>query len=346
MGSTAIAIGELGEHERELLQRAASRAETTLSFQPSLGQALARLRQASCLFVTNDTATAEVIDHVRDDVSLFTLPVIVLAESASPQAWLHAYAQGADDVVLRRDSGAVTRRLLTVQRARGGERPEAALGRAVIASKDDASRRRVGRTLRSVGFDIAYAASVNEALEEDSRPVFVVTTDQAPPGEAGAKRDVAYVNGVPVLYLGGAAAFAPELARIADASARILFFADEQAKAGFKDRRASERKLWANMCSFREAGALEPGYGITHNVSREGLYVRTLDPPRLGSLLWLELTTPGTDRPVHLRATPVWQRLQGARMGVVPPGFGLRLELDRCPAHDLEAFIDAYDKLA
>jgi hypothetical protein len=32
-------------------------------------------------------------------------------------------------------------------------------------------------------------------------------------------------------------------------------------------------------------------------------------------------------------------------MGVVPPGFGLRLELDRCPAHDLTAFIDAYDKL-
>ena len=90
---------------------------------------------------------------MRDDVSLFALPVIVLAESASPEAWMHAYAQGADDVVLRRDAGAVTRRLLTVQRARGGERPEASLGRAVIASQDDASRRRIGRTLRSVGFD-------------------------------------------------------------------------------------------------------------------------------------------------------------------------------------------------
>jgi CheY-like chemotaxis protein len=343
MGSTAIAIGDIGEHEREQLQRAAARAETTLSFQSSLGQALARLRNASCLLVTSNSATAEVIDHVRDDVSLFTLPVIVLAESASPETWLRAYAQGADDVVLRRDAGAVTRRLLTVQRARDGERPDAALGRAVIASKDDASRRRVGRTLRSVGFDVAYAASVEEALQEDSRPVFVVTTDKAP---AGTQRDVAYVRGAPVLYLGASAAFSPEQARITDASARILFFADEQAKARFKDRRVSERKLWAGMCSFRDAGALEPSYGLTHNVSREGLYVRTLDPPRPGALLWLELHAPGTSTPVHLRASAVWQRLAGAKMGVVPPGFGLRLELDRCPAHDLSAFIEAYDKLA
>ena len=345
MSTAAIAIGELSDNERELLQRAASRAETTLSFQPSLGHALARLRSASCLLVTSDSATAEVIDHIRDDVALFTLPVIVLADAASPEAGLRGYAQGADDVVLRRDAGAITRRLLTVKRDRNVERPAAALGRAVIASKDDASRRRVGRTLRSVGFDIAYAASVKEALEEDSRPVFVVTTEQAPKTEGSLKRDVGYVNGVPVLYLGENAAFSPLQDRITDASARILFFADEQAKAGFKDRRVSERKLWAGMCSFREAGALDPGYGMTHNVSREGLYVRTYDPPRSGTLLWLEMLTPGSDTPVHLRARAVWQRLPDAKFGVVPPGFGLRLELERCPTQDLEAFIAAHDKL-
>lgn len=341
MGETAIAIGELSEHEREALQRAASRADTTLSFQPSLAQALARLRTASCLLVTSSGATAEIIDHVRDDASLFTLPVIVLAEHASSEAWLRAYAQGADDVVLRRDAGAITRRLFSV-RVRS-DRPAASLGRAVIASRDDASRRRIGRTLRSVGFDIAYAGSVQEAVEEGERPVFVVTTDKAP---AGTQRDVAYVNGAAVLYLGSSAAFSPEQARITDASARILFFADEQAKSQFKDRRTSERKLWTGMCSFREAGALEPSYGVTHNVSREGLYVRTFDPPRAGALLWLELSAPGTTTPVHLRASAVWQRLPSAMLGTTPPGFGLRLELDRCPAHDLRAFIEAYDKLA
>ena len=345
MSAAAIAIGDLGDNEREQLQRAAARAETTLSFQPSLGHALGRLRNASCLLVTSDASVADIIDHIRDDVALFTLPVIVLADSAASETWLRAYAQGADDVVLRRDSGAITRRLLTVHLGRSNDRPEAALGRAVIASNDDASRRRLGRTLRNVGFDIAYAATVKEALEEDSKPVFVVTTDQAPKSDGPGARDVAYVNGVPVLFLGESAAFSPLQDRITDASARILFFADEQAKARFKDRRISERKLWAGMCSFREAGALDPSYGLSHNVSREGLYVRTLDPPRAGTLLWLELHAPGTDTPVHLRANAVWQRLPGAKMGVVPPGFGLRLELDRCPAHDLASFIEAYDKL-
>lgn len=346
MGAAAVAIGELGDSERELLQRAAARAETTVSFQPSLGHALGRLRNASCLLVTSSAGSAEIIDHIRDDVALFSLPVIVLAESASQDTWVHAYAQGADDVVLRRDAGAITRRLLSVQQARSQDRPDAALGRAIIASSDDASRRRIGRTLRSVGFDIAYAGSVKEALDEDSRPVFVVTTDKAPESQAQGARDVAYVNGVPVLFLADTAAFSPLHDRITDASARILFFADEQAKARFTDRRISQRKLWAGMCSFREAGALDPSYGLTHNVSREGLYVRTLDPPRAGTLLWLELRAPGTQVPVHLRASAVWQRLPGAKMGVVPPGFGLRLELDRCPASDLEAFINAYDKLA
>jgi len=347
MSTAAIAIGELSENERELLQRAAARADTTLSFQPSLANAIGRLRNASCLLVASGSGTgnAEIIDHVRDDVALFTLPVIVLADSPLQETWIRAYAQGADDIVPRRDAGGITRRLMTVNRERGNDRPDASLGRAVIASKDDANRRRIGRTLRNVGFDIAYAGSVKEALDEDSRPVFVVTTEQAPKGEPTLKRDVAYVNGVPVLFLGESTAFAPVQDRITDASARILFFADEQAKARFKDRRSSERKLSAAMCSFREAGALEPSFGLTHNVSREGLYVRTLDPPRAGTLLWLELQAPGAETPVHLRATSVWTRLPGAKMGVVPPGFGLKLELDRCPAQDLAVFIGAYDKL-
>jgi hypothetical protein len=234
------------------------------------------------------------------------------------------------------------RRLLTVIRTRAAERPEASLGRAVIASTEDASRRRVGRTLRSVGFDVAYAASVTEATAggSESGTAFVVTTEIAP---ASSVDDVAYVNGVPVLFLGEQAAFPLVHDRITDATARVLFFADEQARAGFKDRRVSERKLWPAMCSFREGGALEPSFGMTHNVSREGLYIRTLDPPKAGTTLWLELRAPNTEIAVHLRAKAVWQRLPGAKAGVVPPGFGVRLDPERCPAGDLAAFTAAYD---
>lgn len=343
MGIAVIAVGDINEHEREPLQRAAARAEATLSFQPGIAHALGRLRGASCVLVDSESNVAELVDHVRDDAALFTLPVIVLVDAPAPEIWQRAYAQGADDVVLKRDAGAITRRLLNVPRTRSADRPEAKLGHAVVASNEDTSRRRIGRTLRNVGFDVAYAASVAEATRPSEHPAFVVTTDRAPAGSAG---NVAYVTGVPVLFLGEQAAFSGVEDRIADATARVLFFADEQARAGFKDRRVSERKLCATLCSFREAGALEPSYGMTHNISREGLYVRTLDPPKVGSALWLELTAPGTKNPVHLRANAVWQRLPGAKFGVVPPGFGLRIEPERCPGSDLSAFVEAYEALS
>lgn len=342
MSTAAIAIGDIGDAEREQLQRAAARAEATITFQPSFAHAVNRVRHSACLFVDSHSDVASVIDNVRDDAALFALPVIVLADVAAMDVWQRAYAQGADDVVLKRDVSAITRRLLMIAQSQATERPEASLGRAVIASAVDASRRRVGRTLRSVGFDIAYAANVKEAVSASVTPAFVVTTEVAPPGSV---HGVAYVSGVPVLFLGEQAAFAPVHDRITDATARILFFADEQARARFTDRRVSERRLWSVMCSFREAGALEPSYGMTHNISREGLYVRTLDPPKAGTPLWVEMLAPDTGHAVHLRANAVWQRLPGAKFGVVPPGFGLRLDPERCPQGDLEAYVAAYDAL-
>ena len=68
-----------------------------------------------------------------------------------------------------------------------------------MASNEDGSRRRVGRTLRNVGFDVGFAANVAEATKHGEHPAFVVTTERAPAGTDGS---VAYVNGVPVLFLG------------------------------------------------------------------------------------------------------------------------------------------------
>jgi hypothetical protein len=348
MKVSAIVLGDLSAVDRERLSHAATRAEAALSFQPSTAHALARLRgaakSASCLLVHEASLDGAIVEEVRDDASLFGLRVIVLAEHPLPATWERACSLGVDDVVLQRDLGGITRRLALLSEVRVGERPAAALGRAVVASADDASRRRIGRTLRSVGFDVEFAASFSESVKDSSerspRPVFVVTTE-SPPFELGGL-DVAYVENVPVLFLASAEQVHD---RVADATARVLFFADEQAKAAFKDRRASARRLFSAMIAFREAGTLEPTYGMTHNVSREGLYVRTLDPPRALSSLWIELMAPGTPTPVHLRARAMWQKLPAAQSGVLPPGFGLRLDPEASPSADLEAFERAYDAL-
>ena len=54
------------------------------------------------------------------------------------------------------------------------------------------------------------------------------------------------------------------------------------------ESRASRRMLYATLTSFRAAGEFECRSGLTYNISREGLYVRTFDSPPDKSKVWLK----------------------------------------------------------
>jgi hypothetical protein len=86
--------------------------------------------------------------------------------------------------------------------------------------------------------------------------------------------------------------------------------------------------------------------GVTHNISREGLYIRTFDPIKPQSTVWIELCPPRSESAVHLRARVMWQRLPGSGQGVLPPGFGLQIDPGQCPPFDLRDFVGGYQTLA
>jgi hypothetical protein len=355
---TALAIGDFSDRERQQISLAAARCSITAAFYPTIGRALGRLRgeqeRPLCVLVSADLDVKQLSDAVRDDAKLFAVPLLVMLSRASSSAYREAYLSGADDVLVASDEGGLTRRLANLQLHRPDVRPAATLGRTTIVSADEPSRRRLGRTLRQVGFDVSYAASLDEVkvlAGTPDAPAFVVTTEQ-PPAElavnARSPRRGTTLAGIPVLFVAPedmAAALTRTGDQVVDLTGRLLFFADEQAKARFKDRRSSARKLCATICSFREAGSLHAAYGLTHNISREGMYVRTIDPPRPDTVLWLELNVPGLDTPVHLRGRVVWQRLPGAGTGVLPPGFGLKIEASECPPGDLQTFLRGCDAL-
>lgn len=353
-----LVIGDFKDAERDQLAKAAARAEVPALFCPSVAKAMPRMRSAQerplCVLVSGDADVKQLVDGVRDEVELFALPVLVLLARPSGNGYRSAYLAGADDVVIAADIGGFTRRLANLRQHPSCARPAATLGNAAVVSGDESSRRRLGRTLRQVGFEVCYAASLDELTrmaERGDRPAFaVVAAEAAPARDVHAReglRNVAEVAGVPVLFLTADDEALPQQAddQIADATGKLLFFADEQAKAGFKDRRASARKLYSSICSFREAGSLQPTYGVTHNLSGSGMYVRTLDPPRPGSSLWVELHAPMSGAPIHLRAQAKWQRLPGSGKGVLPPGFGMQFDAERCPPHDLEALREGYASL-
>jgi hypothetical protein len=354
--ASALVVGLLSEPEHEQLARAASRAGVSLVSCPSIATALARLRHGKGtlgVVVAPQIELARLVDAVRDDAELFTVPIVAYVQRPSADGFRDAYLAGADDVLIASDPGGLTRRFANLEKLGDETRPEVTLGVAVVASHHEGARRRLGRALRQVGFDVNYAGGIEEIAALAARgepPVLAVVTGAPPsslvtdPSETGV---VGRVGEVPVLFLGWGEDEGPQHSseQIVDATGRLLFFADERTKARFKDRRASRRKLYSTVCSFREPGSLLPTFAITYNISREGIYVRTLDPPRPQSLVWVELQAPTSGLPLHLRAQVVWQRLPSGR-GILPPGCGLRIDAAECPPADLEQFLKGYELLA
>jgi hypothetical protein len=358
MASNALIIGDFADRTREELSQAAVKSSVSLHFCPTVQRALLKLRPGHelpmCVVVDGELNVRQLVDAIRDGAESFALPVLVLLPRAVTSAYRDAYLAGADDVLCATDDASLARRLRNLGLHRADIRPAATLGRAVIASRDGANRRRLGRTLRQVGFDVAYASDLDEFARsgQGGQPAaFVVSTEPPDPslgvvhGAGGS--NVGRLGETPVLFLDPSDDDMPTRTggQVADITGRLLFFADEQAKAKFKDRRASPRELYSTICSFREGGLVQPIYGVTHNISREGMYIRTLDPPPAQSRIWLELSPPASESAVHLRANVMWQRLPGSGMGVLPPGFGLQLDAGQCAVVDLAQFVKGYQTL-
>ncbi|MEZ4250378.1 MAG: PilZ domain-containing protein [Polyangiales bacterium] len=113
----------------------------------------------------------------------------------------------------------------------------------------------------------------------------------------------------------------------------------------FVRARSSRRILRRGVCSFRPAGTSTATLGGLHDVSADGVYVRTMVPLPDGLDVWLELR-PDDDSPwIHLRGVVVWRRRVGDGGLTCPRGFALRLSRTECPARDLEAWDEAYRRL-
>ncbi|MGD8861500.1 MAG: PilZ domain-containing protein [Myxococcales bacterium] len=347
----AYVIGDFSNGAREGMVRAASRASVHLAFVNSARQALGRIRggseRAACVLVSAQADPRACVEAVRDDSDYFALPVVALAEHPTAAEYQDAYFAGVDDVQIVADDAGLTRRLANLSEFEAGARPGTTLGRVAVAAPDDHDRRRLGRPLRQAGFEVDYVQQLDPALEQDEDLLFIVATHDAV--DDLDSRPERTADGTPVLWFGPEELDVPALRvgdQLTNATSRLLFFADEQRTAAFKDRRKSERKLYPALCAFREEGDMQPIFGVTHNVSAGGMYVRTLDPPRQNARMWIELAAPVSETPVHLRARAVWRRLPGSGPGVLPAGFGLQLEPEGCPQDDLQAYLQGCRELS
>jgi CheY-like chemotaxis protein len=343
-----VAIGPFEHRELETLRDAATSCDLRLRAFDKAAEAVAALpgmHEAPSGFFASRLRTITVLSSwVRQSPELLNVPIVALIDHPSEGQFRDAFAAGADDALVGDDVGTLRQRLETLRDSTAQSytpRADARHGIALIAMSDGPLRRWVGRTLRQAGFELCFADHAHEVLEIAAQgPTLIVTNREA----VHCSEALLHVGHTP------AGRRVPTLMLEDDAwqtagqtKGQLLFFADEAAARAAKvEARRSERVLYESICAFRTAGVMEPAYGLTHNMSREGLYVRTLSPAPVGTELWIELRT-ALGVPVHLRGRVMWRREPGHSSATAPSGFGFRIDRDQTPSLDLRDWEAAYE---
>jgi CheY-like chemotaxis protein/Tfp pilus assembly protein PilZ len=276
--------------------------------------------------------------RIRGMSRLAYVPIIGLAPNLNDLVFAEMYGWGGDDVIRASSSFDLVQRLRGLADDRS---PQASANRgcAVVADTDRRRRALYARVLRNAGYDVRFAIEPEEARAESVALGVRLVIADAEIGEDGgaelAKSIRADGSEVPIVIasapkkMAALKASASGISKVAvtDGFAppeNLLFVANDLARSGEADGRASARLLYGTAVAFRLAGRDRDLFGCSYNISAGGLYVRTLAPLGEGDELWIELIPPRSDRRVRLESKVVWQRRFGPiGSATVPPGFGV-----------------------
>ncbi len=371
---TALLVGNYSTEHRDAIDAAISRAGLSTTFVADTAQAKQRLLAPGappprCVFVDGATAgMGAFVRMLRGQARLFSVPVFATVANVADQPFADAHAYGVDDVISDRDMGAFTRRAAVLAHLDSLARPSASQGVAVVAHADAIVRQLYGRILRQAGFDPAFAADASELLSvvaREPKPRIVVVAHDLDKDLMGLIRQARARAELPLLahaIVGHGPGMREVEAQVGEHEAvdalsslappdNLLFVVNELLRREFvrgkgEDQRASTRLLFGTLSAFRTAGEIRSVYGFSYNLSREGLYVKTYDPPARDTELWLEMRPPMELIGVHLRGRVMWSRKPDPSAAAsAPPGFGLRIEAAACPPGDLARYEAAYEQL-
>jgi DNA-binding response OmpR family regulator len=357
---TVLVVGQRLGDRQKAVGEAIDRAGTEAVFIPSaqLSRESLETLPVRCVLADSPLEVRDVARVLRSNANCFGVPLVALSDHVSDRIMLELHAIGADDVVAVHDLGGLTRRLAALSSFDPRARTALFQGSCLLAHADLHRRQLFGRVLRQAGFDVSFACSMQEALTvaERSPPKVLVVSNTLPPD--GGRRALArlsehWVGDMPAVLLASgrtAGSLSPHAWTVVAEEAPpddLLFVVNELLRPReLLESRASRRMLYATLCSFRAAGELETRLGLTYNISREGLYIRTFDAPTSRGQVWLELRPPGAARACHVRGEIVWTRTlaTGAR-GAAPPGFGVRLSAGQGPPEDTVIYSTQYDRM-
>lgn len=355
-----LAVGSFDARERNVLTEAATQSALDIHIETDPSQAAAWLDE-------ND-AIALLVDGEMSDCGTFALerraesthaalPVLTWSRAVNDLSFAEAFSWGADDVVDRSDPYALLARLRHL--------PKEAMamattnrGVALVADADRNRRIVIGRVLRNAGYSVTFAISGDdiEGYVAKEKVELLVTNSELHPSplatverlRKSGSQALFIVNCPPRDLKQVRHAFASmERATPTDGFApaeNVLFVSNELGRNFGADKRTSPRLLFGTTVAFRGAGRESDDWGYSYNISRNGIYVRTLAPPD-DDLVWLELCPPRSERRIRLVGKVAWRRgLSKGEFATVPPGFGLQI-VDGAQM-DLQVWADRYNAFA
>lgn len=324
------------ERKRSLTGMAVSSQMPLASCEGSV-EALAWLdrNDPACLVVDAGVARLDkVIGKVRAQPQLAHVPVFALV-STPDDLWIEQYFGWGGDDVVQMDAGAT---LLERLRAVPRVAPPAVAGRRVVIAEPDRSRLEVlGRVFRLAGFHAEYVterAALETAIQRFD-PGAVVAN--AALGDLTLALERTRAQGVNAAWAILAARREIDSQLISLGSLSRCFVAGAQSnpwqlltrvndlmRDDSLERRRAPRLALGSFVLFRAAGSDDDEVGILHNLSSNGMFVRTYAPVTSDEV-WLEWRVPQDKTRVRLEGKVVWRQssLTDASRPACPLGFGL-----------------------
>ncbi|MBI5502971.1 MAG: PilZ domain-containing protein [Deltaproteobacteria bacterium] len=271
------------------------------------------------------------------------LPILVVVRDPLRDDLDRHFRLGIDDYLVASAAHQVRDRAVALSKGDPWSGLRAPSGRLLLAGEDRARRILIARIIRRWGFDLSFASNRDELLEQlrqGTPPRAVIADGLLPPDDesatlAAARRDP---KGRDVPWLFVADVERRDAARAAMLThgratvysrggppENIIFALNDLLQPGAVEARRSPRLLHAAPVAFWADGAPDTIWAYSYNLNRTGLYVRTLVPPPMGTLLHLRFRPPHGDGLVGLDAQVMWRKELGAAQGpMYPPGVGVQ----------------------
>lgn len=279
-----------------------------------------------------DESSLLLLMKIRAADFLANVPVIAVVDDPWSNDVKEAFSHGVDDFIPRDQINRVEQKLASLTHE-GYLDPQLANGRVVLVDPDHQSRLRYARHLRQMGLDVLFALDGNHLPLSSSVKLIVIRDRVLDP--TTIDKLSAHESSLAILILGtdhslttSVATMVNHVHRVSfldehEDPAQIVFEANKLLQEQTIQRRTSKRIRFETPVLFC-ASQVAKTFGYSCNISAGGIYVRTLTPPAMGTLVSLEFSVPHARGRIVVEGRVAWRQASQQSGNGIPQGFGVQ----------------------